>query len=82
MEKKKNSKLALSQMAKKELTQRQMGMLKGGKHLVYCTCGCCYQDSGGSSTVDNRNANCKLNMTTMCNDEKEIIVAPDTSFCY
>jgi len=82
MEKKVIGKLALSQLAKKELTQRQMGNVKGGKHLIVCTCGCCYADSGGSSTQVNRNANCELDTTTLCGEILDSIIAPDTSFCY
>ena len=53
---KKISKLVLSQIAKKELTQRQQGLIKGGKG---CSCGCCYKDSGGSSSDVNGGANCR-----------------------
>ena len=55
---KKISKLVLNQIAKKELTQRQQGFIKGGRHG--CTCGCCYAGSGGgSSQTDNWIANCE-----------------------
>ena len=54
---KKIGKLVLNQIAKKELSQRQMGKIKGGRNV--CICGCCYADGGGgSSTTDNGDANC------------------------
>ena len=57
--------MTLSQLAKKELTKRQQGLIKGGRGN--CTCGCCYAgDGGGSSIVDNAVANCKDNKTTYC----------------
>ena len=56
--------MVLSQLAKKELTQRQMGRIKGGRNT--CTCGCCYVENGGSDCVDNGYANCVTNKTTTC----------------
>lgn len=55
---KKINKLVLNQLAKKELTQRQQGLIKGGGAGT-CPCGCCYGNSGGSDTVDNGEANCQ-----------------------
>ena len=46
---KKIDKLVLNQISKKELTQRQLGRVKGGRA---CACGCCYANSGGSDNVD------------------------------
>ena len=37
-----------------ELNEKKMKAVKGGR---YCCCACAYADSGGSSTVDNRDAN-------------------------
>ena len=51
-------KLVLNQIAKKELTQRQQGLIRGGRGQNACLCGCCAQ--GGSSTDNNADANCKL----------------------
>ena len=61
---KKVEKLVLNQMAKKELSQRQQVMIKGGRNL--CTCGCCYANSGGSDTTDNGLANCESSKNTFC----------------
>ena len=56
--------MVLSQLAKKELNQRQMSKIKGGGN---CSCGCCYAgEAGGSSSFENRDANCALNTTTLC----------------
>lgn len=41
--------LALSQIAKKELSRRQMKYVKGGKT---CFCGCCYYPEQGSGDVN------------------------------
>ena len=66
---KKIDKMTLSQLAKKELTKRQQGLIKGGRYN--CTCGCCYADSEGSSVEDNSNANCDGHQTTYC--EKTVV---------
>ena len=58
-------KLVLNQLAKKELTQRQQAMIKGGRG---CTCGCCYANSGGSSSVDNGLVNCYGSLRTNCDE--------------
>ena len=58
-------KMVLNQLAKKELSRRQMGKIKGGRN---CTCGCCYYDTEGSSIVDNAYANCIDGKTTYCGD--------------
>ena len=49
---KKINKLALNQIAKKELSRKQMQYFKGGRS---CWCGCCYYPSepGGSNLNDN-----------------------------
>lgn len=57
--------LVLNQLAKKELSQRQQTMIKGGRS---CTCGCCYASSGGSDTTDNGYANCISGLNTKCSD--------------
>jgi len=57
------SKLALNQVAKKELSQRQLGKIKAGKG---CTCGCCYVNSGGSNSAINGTANCRGEFHTYC----------------
>ena len=49
-------KLKLIQLSKNELENREMGMTRGGNGSC-CICGCRYWDDGGSSTVDNGNAN-------------------------
>ena len=64
IEMKKIGKLVLNQIAKKELTQRQMGKIKGGRNS--CTCGCCYADNQGSAIDDNGCANWRGNMTSYC----------------
>ncbi len=51
---KKLSSLKLNQLSKAEMEKREMNMLRGGS----CPCGCNYMYSGGSSTIDNGNANC------------------------
>ena len=66
---KKISKLVLSQIARKELSQRQQRTIKGGRH---CTCGCCYAGSGGSNTDWNgctNNAGGDNGLHTGCPDE-------------
>jgi len=60
---KKMSKLVLNQIAKKELTQRQQGSIKGGNS---CTCGCCYAENQGSEWDDNGQANCLGSKKTYC----------------
>jgi len=58
--------LVLNQIAKKELSQRQMWRVKAGKA---CTCGCCYAGSGGGSdSVTNGFANCDGNKKTYCEE--------------
>ena len=57
-------KMVLKQIANKELSKRQMGKYKGGK--FDCICGCCYQNTGGSNTVDNGLTNCDLHLKTYC----------------
>jgi natural product precursor len=47
-------KLELVQLEGKELSQVGMKNVKGGWP---CSCGCCYQGSGGSSTANNADAN-------------------------
>ena len=62
-------KLVLNQLAKKELTQRQQAMIKGGRG---CHCGCCYAGSGGSSSTQNGLANCADGLRSPCGDEVNI----------
>jgi natural product precursor len=58
------SKILLSKLEEKELTQREMKKITGGKS---CSCGCCYEGSpGGSTTEDNGGANCKSSFTKTC----------------
>ena len=53
---KKIDRIVLGQLAKKELTQRQLGKIKGGN---LCTCGCCYYPNGGGADgVTNGDTNC------------------------
>jgi len=57
--------LVLNQIAKKELSQRQLGKVKGGR--ISCLCGCCYAgDAGGSSTTNNGDANCSAGKYSTC----------------
>lgn len=46
--------LKLNQLNAEELKQRQMNALRGGYN---CGCGCNYVFEGGSSNLDNYNAN-------------------------
>lgn len=54
---KKLSKLKLNQLFDTNLRDREMNGLKGGN---VCTCSCYYENSGGSSSSSNMNANYKL----------------------
>ena len=56
--------LALSQIAKKELSRKQMQYVKGGKS---CTCGCCYYaNEPDPSTNDAGYALCLNGSDTSC----------------
>lgn len=46
--------IKLNRLSDAELLDREMSDLKGGRS---CGCGCHYENSGGSSTSDNRGAN-------------------------
>lgn len=67
------SKLKLTDLASRKLSDLQMNTIKGGD--CTCGCGCLYQDSGGSSTGSNANANksggkfSKVNSMVYCNGE-------------
>lgn len=51
-------KLKLNQLSKAELDKRELNSLIGGNPVGdNCGCGCYYAGSGGSSSVDNTNAN-------------------------
>lgn len=52
---KKIGKLKLNQLSKAVMEDRELINLRGGYYA--CTCGCCYQGNGGSSTNDNAIAN-------------------------
>ena len=68
---KKIDKMVLNQISKKELTQRQMGRVKGGRGN--CTCGCC----GSSSVEANGDANCSGNQysSKICEGGEVVICA-------
>lgn len=46
--------IKLNRLSDAELQEREMSDLKGGN---VCGCGCHYENSGGSSTMDNGSAN-------------------------
>lgn len=48
-------KLKLNKISESELQNREMNRLLGGSRC--CTCACRYEHDGGSSTLDNGNAN-------------------------
>ncbi|MDP3443580.1 MAG: TIGR04149 family rSAM-modified RiPP [Ignavibacteria bacterium] len=52
---KKLGKLKLNQLSKAVMEDRELINLRGG--YTTCTCGCCYEGNGGSSTIDNAIAN-------------------------
>lgn len=50
-------KLKLNQLANADLKKREMNALFGGGTPGCCTCGCLYENSGGSSSSANSGAN-------------------------
>jgi len=57
---KKIERLVLNQIAKKELSQRQIGKIKGGRFSCAC---CCSYAGGGTDSLGNGYGNCE-NATT------------------
>lgn len=55
-------KITLTSLSKSELGQRSSKKLLGGANC--CICGCLYATSGGSSTLNNGNANNAGNLQT------------------
>lgn len=61
--------LKLNQLDSQRLAEKEMLNVNGGQggwrydvapngtYTRYCTCGCAYENNGGSSTEDNKNAN-------------------------
>ena len=49
--------LKLNKLAKNRLERNEMQNIAGGASEYYCTCGCNYANSGGSSVNANGNAN-------------------------
>ena len=49
------NKIKLNKLSSEKMTNRDLGMIKGGGGD--CSCGCRYANDGGSSTSDNGNAN-------------------------
>ncbi|GHV35016.1 hypothetical protein FACS1894178_3710 [Bacteroidia bacterium] len=52
--------LKLNKIAEGNLNEKQMHQIKGGgpEDWATCTCGCQYENQGGSSTGNNMSANC------------------------
>lgn len=57
--------LRLNKIRTNELTKRQMSSVTGGTSPT-CTCGCCYENDGGSNTSDNMAANYDGGLYTKC----------------
>lgn len=51
------SKLKLNQLSNADLEKREMNALVGGGTPGCCTCGCLYENVGGSSSSSNSGAN-------------------------
>lgn len=51
--------LKANRIEKDNLTKKEMDCVKGGNS---CGCGCHYENNGGSSTMDNGNANYENNL--------------------
>jgi natural product precursor len=54
--------LKLNKLSAQNLTDRQMGKIKGGSDCIVlktCSCGCQQANNGGSSIADNSSANCR-----------------------
>ena len=70
--------LALGQIAKKKLTQRQQALIKGGR--VSCWCACCYDGThgpdfiGSTDTIENGCANNTTSGKNPCGGDYKIVV--------
>jgi natural product precursor len=51
------NKIKLNKLSSEKMTNRDLGMLRGGGDNGDCVCGCRYSNDGGSSNADNGNAN-------------------------
>ena len=54
--------IKLNALAQQNLDNKEMNTIKGGAPGDPCCCGCMYQYQGGSTVMDNFNANVKLGL--------------------
>jgi len=64
---KKLSQLKLNNIDFQNLESREMKEINGG--YIVCRCGCCYEGDGGSSTLDNGEANANAGLKSPCDGE-------------
>ena len=56
--------LKVNQIEKNNLSEKEMQHIAGGKPAGMCGCGCMYEGHGGSSSMDNGQANADTGIWT------------------